>query len=157
MPTPMRQPTPQSTLGILSNGNIRLDERIDLLDFLENEVDDGPEIMSPGTSTSIHTANFAHVTGSRSSSTGSTGSTTNAPHSMAPRSALQIALEAESAAALTVLTDDIPPCSPWYLQALFCLCFPTMGVEGTMRMVGSWMDTELRERVATCLRTLDRT
>ena len=32
-----RQATPASTIGILSNANVRLDERLDLIDFLDDE------------------------------------------------------------------------------------------------------------------------
>ena len=155
---PQRQPTPQSTIGILSNSNVRLDERIDLLDFLENETDNNSPneavetsvVPLPGT-----TAAVVYRGPTRPTSL-ATCSSRRAHSSPQQQTALQLALEVESQSAMQQLTDDVPPAAPWHLQALICLCFPTIGVESTMRTLCPWMPPTLQERVSTCLSTLDR-
>ena len=143
-----RQATPHSTNGILSNNNVRLDERIDLLDFLENEILDGAPFETapvplPGTVGAVK-APARPV------------SATRAVHALPKHTALQLVLEMESNAALAVLTDDVPPAAPCLLQPLICLCFASMGVERTMRTVCPLMPEPLRERVLTCLATIER-
>jgi hypothetical protein len=41
-----RQPTPSSTVGVLSNAGVRLDERLDLIDFLEDPSTNGGDTLS---------------------------------------------------------------------------------------------------------------
>jgi hypothetical protein len=147
-PQAQRQATPHSTNGILSNNNVRLDERIDLLDFLENEIIDGApfetaHVPLPGTMGAVK-APARPV------------SATRGVHALPKHTALQLALEMESNAALAVLTDDVPPAAPCLLQPLICLCFASMGVESTMRTVCPLMPEPLRERVSTCLATIER-
>ena len=144
-PKPTRQVTPSDTVGILSNGNIRLDERLDLIDFLENASDSEKVITQSAT---VGWGPALSVPSSRPSSL---------EHDQPRhRSALDIAEEAERQAALAELQDEIPAVLPWYLQTLMCLCFPAMGVETSMRTACGAMPPAVRKRVRECLAVIER-
>ena len=148
-PIPSRQPTPQSTMGLLSNANVRVDDRLDLLDFLEQETD----------LTSTPTKELRQLSGTSVARWGGTAPRRDSgskQHARLQQSALSVALEAEGTEALCTLMDEIPSASPWYLQACYCICFPVMGVEGTMKAFTSWMPTAMQERVNSSLGALER-
>jgi len=130
----VRQPTPSDSVGILSNGNVRLDERLDLVDFLE-------DIKTSG---QPHTLPVGGVSSWESKDRGP-----------AHNRALRLALQAESSEALSTLQDDIPPIAPAWCQALFCLCFPVIGVEGTMRSLKGFIPDAPGKQVARCLQAID--
>lgn len=119
-PPPKRQHTPSDQKGILSNSNVKLDERLDLLDFLE--ASESGNISGSGSDES----DAPTVVGvSASPITSSTVSWRAPERSASPRrvfaSALDVALDAERRGALSTLQDDIPASLPWYLQSMFCL------------------------------------
>ena len=130
-PVATRQATPSDTVGILSNSNVRLEERLDLVDFLDEQQD----ASKPG--------QWDHIS--------------QAPRAP-PASALQIALNVEAAQALAVLQDELPSMLPWHLQALWCTCFPLAGIEATVRCTQEWLPIEsrARQRAAECLDVLSR-
>ena len=127
-----RQATPSDQVGILSNANVRLDERLDLLDFLE-------------------TAQTTHL-----ETAGKSRGGVSPWEPPLPSSALDVALAAESQDALQTLHDEVPSIAPVWCQALFCVCFPIVGVEGTMRNLRGVLPEALGARVDSCLQVLDR-
>ena len=122
-----RQDTPSDTKGILSNANVILDERLDLLEFLE-DVDgvacgmDGASSAASDTPTIV----AASVLPSSAAVSWSVGPSVAADAGSSRRpvytSALEVAIDAERRGALASLEDEIPPLAPWWLQATFCLC-----------------------------------
>ena len=133
-PRPTRQATPSDTVGILSNANVRIEERLDLVDFLDEH-----QLQAATTAA----RQWDHI----------------AAAPIAPTvSALQIAYNAEAQQALAVLQDELPSMLPWYLQALWCTCFPLAGIEATVRRTQAWLPSEsrARQRAAECLEVLSR-
>ena len=122
-----RQHTPSDTKGILSNGNVKLDERLDLLDFLEVE-NVAPVMESRSSSSASDASTVVGVSVLPSSGAVSWGASASGavdratPQRPVYASALAVAIDAERRGALSSLEDDIPPMAPWWLQATFCLC-----------------------------------
>ena len=137
-----RQVTPSDQVGILSNSNVRLDERLDLLEFMESSNE--PSDSLSGTT---HAA-----------ARGDVAARSHMRHYAPPplSSSLKVAFEAECKAAVEVLQDEVVPRSPWFLQALFCLLFPCIGVEASMRGLSQMVPSSLQALLQKQLDVLDR-
>ena len=119
-----RQCTPSDTKGILSNGNVKLEERLDLLEFLDTLDGDacGDSTSSGGSDTptvvGVSMLPAAAVGWNTAPDCSSSAPSRSVPYS----SALEVAIDAERRGALITLRDEIPATLPWYLQAPLCLC-----------------------------------
>ena len=135
-PLPSRQATPSDTKGILSNGNVKLDERLDLLDFLDT-IEAPGEAPSGSSSSSSEAPTVVGVSTLPAAAVGWSSSSFAPQHSSSYgfgssfgsrrqhySTALEVARDAEVQSSLNIMQDEIPAEAPWWLQASYCFCTP---------------------------------
>ena len=135
-PLPSRQATPSDTKGILSNGNVKLDERLDLLDFLDT-IEAPGEAPSGSSSSSSEAPTVVGVSTLPAAAVGWSSSSFAPQHSSSYgfgssfgsrrqhySTALEVARDAEVQSSLNIMQDEIPTEAPWWLQASYCFCTP---------------------------------
>lgn len=145
-----RQCTPSDQVGILSNANVKIEERLDLVDFLDGIQDDGD-----GASVGSNLSGAAVIYARPSQQLG-LGTASHAFHTPAYQLANELTLDAECEAALTLL-EQVPRQLAWPLQALLCFCLPVVGVETSFRITqGMIEDRGPRATVDECLDVLTR-
>eukprot|EP00321_Phaeocystis_globosa_P013867 CAMPEP_0118840806 /NCGR_PEP_ID=MMETSP1162-20130426/74129_1 /TAXON_ID=33656 /ORGANISM="Phaeocystis Sp, Strain CCMP2710" /LENGTH=193 /DNA_ID=CAMNT_0006772831 /DNA_START=12 /DNA_END=593 /DNA_ORIENTATION=- len=116
----MRQDTPNLDDGILTNGNVLLEERLDLLDFLDD----------------VHAEARA-----------AERAETQRAEMQRSNPAWMVARQATVDGAVRVLHDEVAPAAPWQLRTLFCVMFPCFGVVDTMCKLRDLLSPALRARL----------